>query len=50
MLDTLLSGLDHLVVSSVGFINNILWGEGKVLIYLLLIGGSFSQFAWASSK
>lgn len=41
MIDTLLSGLDHLVVSTIGFINNILWGEGKVLIYLLLIGGIF---------
>lgn len=30
--------------TTVGFVNNILWGEGQVLIYMLLIGGVW--FTW----
>ena len=41
---TLITPLQTAVASVVGFINNILWGDGQVLIYLLLIAGIW--FSW----
>jgi len=38
------SPVQYFIASIVGFINNILWGDGQVLIYLLLIAGIW--FTW----
>lgn len=40
----ILAPVQQFIASLVGFINNILWGDGQVLIYLLVIAGVW--FSW----
>jgi AGCS family alanine or glycine:cation symporter len=44
MLSTLFNTAGEAVTSTVNFINMILWGDGQVLIYMLLIAGIWFSF------